>query len=176
MWPLLFVAIIAVPLAELWVVLRVAEGIGLAATLALLLLVSIAGASLLKQQGLLAWRRLNTTLQRGEMPTGELIDAGLILLGGALLLTPGFLTDAVGLLLLLPPGRAAVKGLAGRLLARWARRRFDLRVVPPRVYPTDVTSSRRREAPDAPPVAADRPRPARVPPLRPGEDGSRDRG
>jgi len=175
MWPLLFVAILAVPAAELWVVLQVAGGIGLGATLALLVLVSIAGASLLKQQGLAAWRRLNTTLQRGEMPAGELIDAGLILLGGALLLTPGFLTDAVGLLLLLPPGRAAVKGLAGRLLARWARRRFELRVARPGVYPADVTSRRGGGGGDGPRPTAVRPSPSSVPPPR-GEDGSRDRG
>ena len=68
MWPLLVVALIVVPLAELWVVLRVADGIGLAATLALLLLVSIAGASLLKQQGVAAWGRLQSTIRRGEMP------------------------------------------------------------------------------------------------------------
>ena len=168
MWPLLFVAIVAVPLAELWFVLRVADGIGLPATLALLLLVSLVGASLLKHQGLAAWGRLHATVRRGEMPTGELTDAGLILLGGALLLTPGFLTDAVGLVLLLPPGRAAVKGLAGRVLARWAHRRFDIRVTNPRVYPADVTSARQRGGPEAPPLHDG--------PHRPGEDGSRDRG
>jgi UPF0716 protein FxsA len=163
MWPLLVVALLAVPVAELWVVLRVSDEIGLAATLALLLLVSIAGASLLKQQGLAAWRRLQSTLERGEIPSRELTEAGLILLGGALLLTPGFLTDAVGLCLLLPWGRAVVKGVAGRWLARRVRPRIDVRAGP-RVYPADVTRSRRGGGPDGPPR----------PPL-PGGDGSRDR-
>jgi UPF0716 protein FxsA len=164
MWPLLVVALIVVPLAELWVVLRVADGIGLAATLALLLLVSIAGASLLKQQGVAAWGRLQSTIRRGEMPSRELTDAGLIILGGALLLTPGFLTDAVGLVLLAPWGRAAVKGVASRWLARWARRRFDGRMAPARAYTADVTGSRRREGPEDPPRRA-----------LSGEDGFRDR-
>jgi UPF0716 protein FxsA len=164
MWPLLVVLLLAVPLAELWVVLRVADAIGLATTLAFLLLVSIAGASLLKQQGLAAWRRLQNTIGRGEIPSRELTDAVLIILGGALLLTPGFLTDALGLSLLLPGARAAVKGVARRWLARWARRRFDLRMGPPRVYSADVIGSRRHDGPDDPPRR----------PLA-GEDGSRDR-
>jgi UPF0716 protein FxsA len=143
MLPLLFVALLAIPIAELWVILQVADGIGVLNTIALLILISVAGAWLLKQQGLATWARLQRTLAAGQMPAREVTDGALILFGGALLLTPGFLTDCVGLILLIPPTRALVKGLFRRLLARWAERRF----VPPggrRAYDATVVRSRRR--------------------------------
>jgi UPF0716 protein FxsA len=159
MWPLLFVALLAVPLAELWVILESAEQIGLGSTLGLLLVISIAGASLLRRQGMAAWNRLQTTVERGEVPSRELVDGALILLGGALLLTPGFLTDAIGLVLLIPPTRSVVKGLTRRLLARWVGRRFEVSVSRGRAYPGEVTNARRRgESSPLPP--------------RGGEDGS----
>ena len=94
--------LLAVPVVELWIILQVAGELGLGVTLVLLVLISVAGAWLLKQQGLQTWARLRATLSRGQMPTAEVIDGALILLGGALLMTPGFLTDAFGILLLLP--------------------------------------------------------------------------
>jgi UPF0716 protein FxsA len=120
---IVFVLLLLVPLAELWVIVQVAQGIGVLNAIGLLLLVSLAGAWLLKQQGIATWRRLQATLQRGEMPTNEVTDGAMILLGGALLLTPGFITDAVGLVLLIPASRAALKGGMRKLLARWAKRR-----------------------------------------------------
>jgi UPF0716 protein FxsA len=90
---------------------------------------------------------LQSALAAGQMPTREVVDGALILLGGALLLTPGFLSDCIGLVLLLPPTRTAVKRLFRPLLARWATRRF----VPPgarRVY--DATVVRGARGPDAP--------------------------
>jgi UPF0716 protein FxsA len=127
--PLLFVLLLVVPIAELWVIVQVADAVGILETLALLILVSAAGAALLKQQGMATWARLRRNIARGEIPTEEVTDGALILLGGAFLLTPGFLTDAIGILLLLPPSRAVVKRSFQRLLARWAKRRwgFDLR-------------------------------------------------
>ena len=106
MTPLLFLLLLAVPIAELWVIVEVAGAVGILETLALLVLVSVAGAWLLKQQGMATWLRLRRSLERGDIPAEEVTDGALILLGGALLLTPGFLTDIVGLTLLLPPSRA----------------------------------------------------------------------
>ncbi|MDQ3766968.1 MAG: FxsA family protein [Actinomycetota bacterium] len=120
----LFLLLLAVPVIELWIIIQVSGELGLGVTLILLVLISVAGAWLLKQQGLQTWRRLQSTLSRGQMPTAEATDGALILLGGALLMTPGFLTDAFGILLLLPPARAVVKGITRRVLGWWATRRF----------------------------------------------------
>lgn len=121
---LLFVLLLVVPIAELWFIVQVAGEIGVIPTLLLLVVVSVAGAWLLKQQGTATWRRMRETLRSGRMPTKEVTDGALILLGGALLLTPGFLTDVVGLALLIPPTRAPIKGLVAAAVARRARRRF----------------------------------------------------
>ena len=123
MGPLLFILLLVVPVAELWFIVQIADRIGFLRTLVLLLAVSIAGAWLLKQQGMATWRDLQSTLRRGEMPTKQVTDGALILLGGALLLTPGFITDAVGLFLLVPATRTMVKGTARALMGRWAERR-----------------------------------------------------
>jgi UPF0716 protein FxsA len=160
MWPLLILGLLVVPIAELWVIVETADRLGVASTLALLILVSVAGAALLRQQGSAAWRRLQEALERGEMPSRELVDGALVLVGGVLLLTPGFVTDAVGLTLLLPPTRAVTKRLARAILARRVRRAVDRRVGA-RVYATEVTNLRRREGPPRGPL-----------PPPPGEGGS----
>lgn len=149
MLPILVALLIAVPLAELWIIVQVAETAGVPETIGLLLLVSVAGAWLLRQQGTAAWARLRAALARGEVPTKEATDGALIMLGGALLLTPGFLTDAFGLVLLLPPTRAAVKRVARRALGRWARRRVAA-AGGPRVYGARVTRVERRDRRDPP--------------------------
>ncbi len=144
MLAILFLLLVTVPLAELWLIVRIADEIGFWWTIALMLFLSVAGAWLLKQQGRAAWARLLATLRRGEVPTSEVTDGALILLGGALLLTPGFLTDVAGLALLLPPTRAGVKGAARKLLARLAIRRagsWGARGV--RLYDGRVTRVRR---------------------------------
>jgi UPF0716 protein FxsA len=129
MVPILAVAFILVPLAELAVLIAVGDWIGLVPTLVLLLVVSVAGAWLAKREGLAAWRRFQLALAEGRMPTVEVADGAMILLAGALLLTPGFLSDVVGILLLLPPTRALARRLAPRL-AQWRlRRRGGRRVV-----------------------------------------------
>ena len=137
---ILFALLIVVPIVELWVIVQVAGSIGVLETIALLIAVSATGAWLLKQQGMATWRRLQATLERGEVPTREVTDGALILFGGALLLTPGFVTDAIGVVLLLPPTRAAIKGATRRTLARWARRRTGLRI-----YSTTATRVEREE-------------------------------
>ncbi len=119
--PLLFLLFIVVPIAELYVIIQVGQAIGILPTIGLLLLDSVIGTWLLRQQGRATWRRFNAALQAGRPPAQETIDGGLVLLGGALLLTPGFLSDILGLVLLLPPTRAVVRRmLARRFLGRMA--------------------------------------------------------
>ena len=89
--------------------MQVAGGIGVLETLGLLIVVSIVGAWLVKAQGIGLIRRVQAKLAAGELPGKELVDGALILFAGALMLTPGFVTDTVGLLLLLPPTRAVVR-------------------------------------------------------------------
>jgi len=117
--PLLLVALfVVVPLAELYLIVQVAQAIDILPTLGILLLDSIVGSLLLRSQGRAVWRRFNEALGSARVPHREILDGVLMIFGGALLLTPGFLTDVVGLLLLIPPSRAVVRGLATRMLAR----------------------------------------------------------
>ena len=115
---LLFVLFIVVPLAELYVLWQVGSVIGILPTIGLLLLDSILGTVLLKSQGRHAWRRFNEASQAGRIPAREVADGALIILGGAFLLTPGFLTDIIGLLLLIPPTRAMFRKTVVGLFAR----------------------------------------------------------
>lgn len=100
---------LVLPLIELAVLIEVGQKIGALPTIALLVIVSIAGAVLAKREGVAVWRRFQSALQRGEVPSTEVFDGALVLFGAALLLTPGFITDILGLALLLPPSRAAVR-------------------------------------------------------------------
>ena len=129
MVPILVLVFVLVPLAELAVLIAVGDWIGLVPTLILLLVVSVVGAWLAKREGLAAWRRLQLALAQGRMPTVEVTDGALILLAGALLLTPGFLSDVLGILLLLPPTRAIARRQLPRLAERRLRRRRGRRVV-----------------------------------------------
>ena len=113
----LIVLFIVVPIAELYVIIQVGELIGIWPTLALLLLDAIGGSLLLKHQGRGAWRRFNEALAQRRFPGREVVDGVLIVIGGTLLITPGFLTDIVGLFFLIPPTRA---------LARKVLRRFTI--------------------------------------------------
>ncbi|MCZ7525912.1 MAG: FxsA family protein [Acidimicrobiia bacterium] len=114
--PLLVVLFVIVPLVELAVIIQVADRLGLLETIGLLLVVSVVGAWMVKVQGLGVLRRMQDQLAAGTVPGAELVNGVLVLVAGALLLTPGFVTDATGLLLLLPPVRA--------VLRRWMRRRL----------------------------------------------------
>lgn len=109
MFPLILVLFLVVPIVELYVIVQVAGGIGVLETLGLLIVVSIVGAWLVKAQGIGLVRRVQAKLASGEMPGKELVDGALIVFAGALMLTPGFVTDTVGLLLLVPPTRAIVR-------------------------------------------------------------------
>jgi UPF0716 protein FxsA len=116
----LVILFIAVPILELWVIIKVGGLIGVLPTLALLFAMSLLGATLLRHQGRGAWQRFNQAIAERRFPGREVADGLLITIGGALLLTPGFITDAVGLLLLVPPTRAVTR----RLLQAYLARRF----------------------------------------------------
>lgn len=104
---------IAVPLVEIAVFIQVGGLIGLWPTVALVLLTAVVGTSLLRAQGLATLGRAQASLARGEMPLREVFDGACLLVAGVLLLTPGFVTDAVGLLLFLPPVRHGLLGWLG---------------------------------------------------------------
>jgi UPF0716 protein FxsA len=116
--PLLLVLFIVVPIAELAVIIQIGQAIGVLPTIALLIVDSVLGTLLMRAQGRAAWRRFSEAVQTGRPPAREVLDGALVLLGGALLLTPGFLTDILGLALLLPPSRAVVRGVLARRLLR----------------------------------------------------------
>src|SRR4051794_22472973 len=119
--PLILLFII-VPIVEIYVIIQVGQAIGPWWTIALLIADSILGAMLMRAQGRSAWRRFNEALAAGRIPAREVFDGVLVIFGGALLLTPGFTTDIVGLFFLLPPTRAVaraflVRRFGGRLMA-----------------------------------------------------------
>ncbi len=117
---LLVVLFIVVPIVELYVIIQVGQLIGLWPTLALLLADALLGSFLLRHQGRGAWRRFNQALAERRFPGREVADGLMIAVGGTLLLTPGFVTDIFGFLLLIPPTRA----IARRLVRTYAAHRF----------------------------------------------------
>ena len=121
MLPVLVVAFIVVPLAEIYVIVQVGSAIGALRTIALLLACSLIGAWLVRREGIRAWRAVAAALAAGRMPGREMVDGVLVLAGGVLLLTPGFITDSAGFLLVIPPTRALARQAAGRFLSRRAR-------------------------------------------------------
>jgi UPF0716 protein FxsA len=107
---------IVVPIAELAVVIQVGQAIGVWWTVAILVLDSILGSVLMRAQGRTSWRRFNEAIGAGKVPAREVLDGALVIFGGLLLLTPGFITDFLGLLLLIPPTRALVRAVLARRL------------------------------------------------------------
>jgi UPF0716 protein FxsA len=112
---LLFLLFVVAPLAELAVIVQVAGFLGVLNTIGLLMAVSILGAWLATREGLGVVRRIQATTARGHAPSREVADGALILLAGALMIAPGFISDALALLLLMPPTRALFRGA----LLRW---------------------------------------------------------
>ncbi|HVL26978.1 MAG TPA: FxsA family protein [Acidimicrobiales bacterium] len=122
MLPVLVVLFIVVPILELAVIIQVGQSIGVLNTIGLLLLVSLVGSWLVKREGLGVWRRFRQQMESGRVPGREVADGAMIMLAGALLISPGFITDCVGVLLLLPPVRAAVRaGLLRKITLRVQR-------------------------------------------------------
>jgi len=116
-----FLALLVVPVAEIALIVAVGSVIGGWQTIALLLLESALGAYLVKREGRRSWRALQAALNTGLMPGRELADAALVLIGGTLLLTPGFLTDIVGFFFILPFTRPITR--------RWLQRVVERRLV-----------------------------------------------
>lgn len=113
--PFLIILFIVVPILELYVIIQVGQWIGVVPTLLLLLADAVLGSMLLKHQGRGAWRRFNEALGARRFPGKEVADGLLIVIGGTLLLSPGFITDIFGLFLLIPPTRAIARRALKRL-------------------------------------------------------------
>jgi UPF0716 protein FxsA len=125
--PILLVALIGIPLAEIAVFIAVGDRIGVAWTLALILLTAVTGVAILRRQGFAVLRRAQQQLDQGTAPVFEVFEGLCLLVGGALLLTPGFITDTLGALLLVPPVR--------HLLYRQVRHHLEVRVAGQGVSP-----------------------------------------
>lgn len=104
----LFLAFIAVPMLEMWILIEVGRVIGGLPTIGLVALTAIIGASMLKRQGLATLTRAQQRMESGQVPATELIEGLLLAVGGALLLTPGFVTDVIGFCCLIPATRQAL--------------------------------------------------------------------
>jgi UPF0716 protein FxsA len=128
---------ITVPLAELYVIFKVGDAIGVGWTILLLAAASVLGGVLLRSQGRAVWRRFSDSLAAGRMPHEEVQDGVLVIFGGAFLITPGFLTDFVGIALLIPPTRAVIR----RLVARRLGRRVAMRASGPPRFDVDGTAT-----------------------------------
>lgn len=120
MFALIAAVLVVMAIVELYVIVIVAQAIGVLNTIGLLLLFSLVGAWLAKREGFGVLARIRDRTAAREIPTNELIDGGLVLAGGLLLLIPGFVSDAFGLLLLFPPTRV--------LARKFVKRRFRVRV------------------------------------------------
>ncbi|MBE1536276.1 FxsA family protein [Actinomadura algeriensis] len=118
----LVLAFLVLPVLEIFVIIQVGEVIGAWPTVALLVFESLLGGWIMRREGRRAWRALQETFGRGTVPDRELADAALVLIGGTLLLTPGFVTDVFGFAFVLPFTRPLVR----TLLTRWAARRMRL--------------------------------------------------
>ena len=116
----LAILFLLVPLAELFVIIQVGQAFGALNTIGLLILISAVGAWLARREGVGVWRRFQRQVESGHVPGREIADGVMILFAAALLMTPGFLTDLLGIALLLPPVRAAVRSVVLRRAARRA--------------------------------------------------------
>ena len=112
------VLFLAVPIAELLLFIYVEERIGFGRLLIVIVLTALLGAFLIRQQGYSVWLRLREDLMTGQMPGKQLAHGALVLVGGALLLTPGFMTDVVGFALMMPPVREGIRRVGIRFFRR----------------------------------------------------------
>ncbi len=115
---LLLVLFVVTPIVELYLIVQVAGEVGVLNTIALLFLVSGVGAWLVRREGLGILRKAQEEMAQGRIPGRQLVDGLMVLFGGALMLTPGFATDALGLSLLFPPTRVLLRGVASRWFGR----------------------------------------------------------
>jgi UPF0716 protein FxsA len=141
-WGVLAALFVIVPLVEIYLVIQAGQTIGVGWTVLILVLDSLLGAALLKREGSAAWRALREALSSYRMPARELADGVLVLVGGTLLLTPGFVTDAVGFFFILPFTRP----LARRALTAFITRKF---LGGPGGPATSGSGKRQRPGPDS---------------------------
>jgi UPF0716 protein FxsA len=164
MFIVLVLLFICLPIAELYLIIQVGGAIGVLPTIALLLLDSLLGAWLLRSQGRTAWRRFQEALGQSRVPAKEVYDGAAIIFGGALLMTPGFITDIFGFALLIPPSRAALR----KLLTATARRVGPARTA---FFIYDRRPSNWRTGSRTPPPGGGTgPAPGTTPPRRPSRD------
>lgn len=139
MFLIVLALLVVVPLAEVTAMIAVGQWIGAWEAIALLFAVSLVGFVLVKRQGVGAWRRIRSEMRSGQVPAAAVLDGALVLLAGLLLLIPGFLTDIVGLALLVPPGRDLIRRFVGRRITRRVRyidaASSEMRPQPPRLTP-----------------------------------------
>ncbi|MBA8794997.1 UPF0716 protein FxsA [Friedmanniella endophytica] len=128
---LLVAVLVALPFVEIWLLIQVGQAIGVGWTLLILVVEAVFGAWLTKREGRAAWRALNVSVAEGRMPTRELTDAALVLVGGLLLIVPGFVTDVFGLICLIPFTRPLARWALGLVLARRLARFESGLMVPP---------------------------------------------
>ena len=119
----LFLLFTLIPIVEIYLLIRVGEHIGAGNTVALVIITGLSGAYLARVQGLQILSRIRRNLDAGIMPSGELIDALLVLVAGIVLITPGFMTDCIGILLLIPPTRLLLKRELAKRLDLWIRKK-----------------------------------------------------
>jgi UPF0716 protein FxsA len=117
-WGVLAVLFVVVPLVEIYVLIQVGQVIGAWWTILLLIADSVLGSYLIKREGARAWRALTLALRNSQMPARELADGALVLVGGTLLLTPGFLSDVLGFFCILPVTRPVARRLLLSLVTR----------------------------------------------------------
>jgi UPF0716 protein FxsA len=154
-WPLalLTALLVAIPILEVWLLVQVGQNLGLLPTVLILLVVAIVGVLLMRHEGSRAWKALNDAFTKGKVPTGELADAALILVGGVLLMLPGFLTDVIGLLFLLRWTRPAAR----KMIAFFVARRINRLGIPVRRARLDRENLIEGETVESPPGNGQRP-------------------
>ena len=124
----LFVAFTIIPIIEIYLLIEIGSMFGALTAVTLVILTGFLGAFLARMQGLQTLYRIQESLREGRMPSGELLDALLIVIAGLVLITPGFLTDSAGFMLLIPATRNSIK--------YWLRRQIELRYMSNR--PEDI--------------------------------------
>ena len=124
----LFLAFTIIPIFEIYLLIKIGTVFGAVTSIALVIFTGFLGAYLARIQGLQTLFRIQESLREGRMPSGELLDALLICVAGLVLLTPGFLTDTVGFILLIPSSRNSIKS--------WLRHHIESRYNPTR--PEDI--------------------------------------
>jgi UPF0716 protein FxsA len=119
-WPLVLLGalLVVIPILEVWLLVQVGQQLGLLPTVLILLVQAVIGVLLMRHEGSRAWKALNDAFTKGKVPTGELADAALILVGGVLLMLPGFLTDVIGFLFLLRWTRPFARKMIAFFVAR----------------------------------------------------------